>query len=162
MDGLKQLRLDMLEERTKTFLNLVFPGFLQLLGVANPIILTPLQDFSEGRFRRYSGDVEFSRGRYYTVCRNSNGDDGGTLAAELMAYSARKQMIVWITDPSVPGHGEQAIQSQIRAHYGDQPCLCISVAELSSIENRIANVGQAVYVILPLFLSPIPQPRSLT
>jgi hypothetical protein len=151
----KQLRPDMLEERTKAFLNLVFPGFLQSLGEANPLILTPLQDFSEGRFRRYSGDVEFSRSRYYTICRNSNGDDGGTLAAELLAYSARKQMIVWITDPSVPGHGDQAMQSQIRAQYGDQPCLYISVVELSSIENRIANLGPTVNVILPLFLSPI-------
>jgi hypothetical protein len=151
----KQLRFDMLEERTKAFLNLVFPGFLQPLGVANPKVLTPLQDFSEGRFRRYSGDVEFSRGRYYTVCRNSNGDDRGTLAAELMAYSAHKQMIIWITDPSVPGHGEQEIRSRIRAQYGDQPCLCISAAELSSIENQIANLGPTVYVILPLFLSPI-------
>lgn len=151
----KQICPDMLEKRTQAFLNLVFPGFLKPLGAANPRILTPLQDFSEGRFRRYSGDVEFARGRYYTVCRNASGDDGGTLAAELMAYSDTRRKVVSITDPSVPGHGEEANQSQIHAQFGDQACLCISVAELFGVENGIPKLGPAVSVTLPLFLSPI-------
>src|SRR5262245_54313630 len=38
------------------------------------------------RARRFAGDDTLPRGRYYTVCRNSRGDDGGALIGELYAY----------------------------------------------------------------------------
>ena len=53
----------------------------------------------ERQERRYAGDRNFSRGRYFTVCDDQNGDDSQTLCREIFAY----------IDSSVPG----------RAYIGD-------------------------------------------
>ena len=37
----------------------------------------------EQQFRRYSGESNLPRGRYYTVCKDASGDDGQTLCREL-------------------------------------------------------------------------------
>ena len=36
--------------------------------------------------RRYDGDRTLPHGRYHTVCRDAEGDDGGTLGRELKFY----------------------------------------------------------------------------
>jgi hypothetical protein len=38
------------------------------------------------QYRRFAGDATLSRGSYYTLCSDEQGDDSETLAHELMAY----------------------------------------------------------------------------
>src|SRR5262245_47385774 len=48
-------------------------------------------------YRRFAGDAAMPRGRYYSVANDASGNDGGTLAAELCAYSdLTKAGPVWI------------------------------------------------------------------
>lgn len=50
-------------------------------------------------YRRFAGDAAVPRGRYYSVANDAFGDDGGTLEAELGAYSdLSKAGPVWIHD----------------------------------------------------------------
>jgi len=50
-------------------------------------------------YRRFAGDATLPRGRYYSVSNDEHGDDGGTLEAELSAYSdLKKAGPVWIHD----------------------------------------------------------------
>jgi hypothetical protein len=75
----------------RKFLNAAFGGFLTgakppgdvhaLLAAFTPNV------FREHRLpRRYDGDRTLPHGRYYTVCKNAEGDDSGTLYRELKFY----------------------------------------------------------------------------
>jgi tetratricopeptide (TPR) repeat protein len=55
--------------------------------------------FVEQQFRRYSGESNLPRGRYYTVCKDASGDDGQTLCRELFEYvDQRIPGFVFVTD----------------------------------------------------------------
>jgi hypothetical protein len=57
--------------------------------------------FAENQQRRWGG-YDLPRGRYYSVCVNENGNDQGTLAAELRAY--RDTSVHDVIVESVDGH----------------------------------------------------------
>jgi hypothetical protein len=156
-DGwVKQIRSEMLEERTRAFLDIAFPGFTRKLGEVNPRILTPLQEFSEGRLRRYAGSTGLPPGQYFTLARQSGGDDGGTLVAELLSYwNADSRLAVWITDPSVPDHGEESSRSYVRSRFGDKPCLCISIAETMGLEQGTVLLGTEIMLVVPVLVVPV-------
>ncbi len=156
-DGwIKQLRLDMLEEKSKAFLKFAFPEFSQELGEASPKIFSPIQDYSEGRLRRYSGSTKLPVNSYFTISQNNKGDDGGTLAAELMSYNnTTSNVAVWITDPSVPNHGNRTVRSYIRSQFDDQPCLSVSIAEIIDINERPVKLGPQFNLIVPILVSKV-------
>ena len=87
----KQVRPSALSPSQRSFLNAAFGGFLagvQPPGNVNALLasITP-NVFQENRLpRRYDGDRTSARGRYYTVCKNAEGDDGGALGRELKFY----------------------------------------------------------------------------
>lgn len=58
--------------------------------------------------RRFAGDPSLDRGRYFTLCKDSNGNDEGTLVRELLAYhNPQKSGLVTVIDPTVPEHHDK-------------------------------------------------------
>src|SRR5438270_7463862 len=58
--------------------------------------------------RRFAGDRSLARGRYFTVCKDVNGNDDGTLVRELCAYNdPLKSGIVTVIDPTSPDHQDK-------------------------------------------------------
>jgi hypothetical protein len=94
-DGwLKQIDADELNPIGQIALDRGFPLFLSWVDFSEDSahnVMTRrgygVSDFYRPpRARRFAGDDTLPRGRYYTVCRNSRGDDGGALIGELYAY----------------------------------------------------------------------------
>lgn len=55
--------------------------------------------------RRFAGDPSLGRGRYFAVCRDARGNDGGTLVRELTTYyNPLKSGLITIIDPTLPEH----------------------------------------------------------
>ncbi len=94
---LKQVRFDLLEDIEKQNLEFFFPGYAGGgQSIADVPSDSPLKVAEERGFtiirddnlpRRFAGDASLPRSRYHTVCTDIDGDDGGTLLNELMAYS---------------------------------------------------------------------------
>jgi hypothetical protein len=152
----KQIRSEMLEQRSRDFLSLAFPGFLKELGEVNPTILTPTQEFSGVRLRRYAGGTQLPPGQYFTVARGPAGDDGGTLVAELLSYwNEEARLAAWITDPAVPGQGDESVREHVRAQFGDKPCLCISIAEVLGVQDGIMQLATEFALVVPVLVTPV-------
>lgn len=106
----KQVRPSALSPSQRSFLNAAFGGFLagvQPPGNVNALLasITP-NVFQENRLpRRYDGDRTLPHGRYYTVCKNAEGDDGGTLGRELKFYKDARiaEGHIEVYDPVVDG-----------------------------------------------------------
>lgn len=94
-DGwLKQVDADELNPVGQIALDRGFPLFLSWLDFSEDSAhnVTRRRGYGVSSFlpslraRRFAGDDTLPRGRYYTICRNSRGDDGGALIGELYAY----------------------------------------------------------------------------
>jgi len=91
---LKQIDVDELNPVGQIALDRGFPLFLSWVDFSEDTAHNVMTRRGYGmsafyrppRTRRYAGDDTLPRGRYYTVCRNSRGDDGGALIGELYAY----------------------------------------------------------------------------
>lgn len=93
---LKKLDLSQLSEIERTLFEHLFPQFFtkreidQATRERNKEMIRPFRPLLEyeedlDQPRRFAG-VSLPRGRYYTVCKSSTGDDGSTLVNELRAY----------------------------------------------------------------------------
>ena len=88
----KQVKPSGLTLPERNFLNAVLGGFLT--GIRPPgddvhkmlTALSPNVRHEDRLPRRYDGDRTLPHGRYYTVCENADGEDGGTLHRELLFY----------------------------------------------------------------------------
>ncbi len=96
---LKRIASDPLSDDRRTALDLAAPYFSTRLLFKNELdalrafiycgrkrafdAATPLPRHAA---RRYAGGDDLDRGRYYTIAKDANGDDGGTLQSELAAY----------------------------------------------------------------------------
>ncbi len=112
-------------------LKCAFPGFLELspqeVASNNAETLTNLPaaithvSFQTKPYRRFAGDSmndrTLPRGSYYTVCRNSSGDDLQTLAQELMAYG----------DPMRAGEVHVIDRSDLRYCDQDKSQQCLDI-----------------------------------
>jgi len=85
------------------------------------------------RMRRFAGgDGRLPRGCYSTICSNSQGDDGGTLNRELMAY----------VHPSIPGtifvgdSSDQQVNDLLNNQIGVLPGYCASYVFMIKPEKR--------------------------
>jgi len=56
------------------------------LEVKTVVTSTGIFDVQEGRRRRFAGGADLPVSRYYSVCSDSTGDDGGSMCYELMTY----------------------------------------------------------------------------
>jgi hypothetical protein len=119
---LRCIRLEALDERARDTIDFVCKHFFgrdiaNQYGIsANESAKRKLglrEHFKDGgnetpfAYRRFAGDAELSRGRYYTVANGEQGNDGGTLECELGAYSNLSTAgPVWIHDTlnMEPGH----------------------------------------------------------
>lgn len=92
---LKFHRPEALNALGQAAIQFAFPGFLQLVK-PSPEMLEEMRHHREmgadyvawedRPHRRYAGDFTLPRGCYFSVCRNAEGDDGGTVANEMNAY----------------------------------------------------------------------------
>ena len=87
----KQVKPSALSISEQNFLNAAFGGFLAGVQPAGDLLalmasITPNVSHENRLPRRYDGDRTLPHGRYYTVCKNAEGDDGGTLGRELKFY----------------------------------------------------------------------------
>ena len=105
---IKQVPMMLLNEMARTVLGTVFPTFSKTvefdpaktlaavegdLGGRRGEFLDSLTEMLAGQDRRderqerrYAGDRNMSRGRYFTVCNDPGGDDSQTLCRELFSY----------------------------------------------------------------------------
>jgi hypothetical protein len=94
---LKQVSVDALDELSRSALEACFPRFAirstdflenltQLPNVKFAIMSNGTYELGEGRYRRYAGRRDLPGSRYYSVCCDESGNDGGTLCYELMSY----------------------------------------------------------------------------
>jgi hypothetical protein len=91
---LKQLQCEHLDEKQSYAFDAVFPSFRRLdeyltlsdWGPVNTGFGSRVVYAGRGRERRYAGDKTLSRGRYFSICHDKDGDDTGTLLNELKAY----------------------------------------------------------------------------
>jgi len=118
---LKQITPDDLAEEGKAAMDACFTGFTEPLSSDDDYVRQG-QELAARRFgtagvpiesdlstaRRFAGDRSLSRGRYFTLCEDSSGNDGGTLVRELGAYhNPQKSGLVTIIDPTLPEHQDR-------------------------------------------------------
>ena len=109
----KQVKPAKMSASERNFLNAAFGGFLtsaQPPGHINALLaaITPNTSHEDRLPRRFDGDQTLPRGRYYTVCEDSDGNDGGTLRRELLFYKSAQiaEGHFEIYDPTVVNHRE--------------------------------------------------------
>lgn len=102
-DGyLKQINLNKKSIEEKILFRQLFPKFYDISEIDPAIsrhnreiaeILHPLIRYEEkvDNARRFAGNPNLSRGRYYSISKDEYGNDSGTLANELKAYRDLKQ-----------------------------------------------------------------------
>jgi hypothetical protein len=110
---IKQIQVEQLQPIALEAVEAGFPLFYDLSMPPEKILAAiPEQHagkpwhFSGQRTRRFAGDDALPRSRYYTLCKDENGHDDGTLVCEMFAYShvARtgKIDLIDMADPSAP------------------------------------------------------------
>jgi len=98
---LKQIDVACLEQELRSELARCFPYFdhepgrsmdqlAASLGLSGHnvrwlIMANGVYDTREGRYRRYAGGRDLPPARYYAVCEDESGNDGGTLCFELLS-----------------------------------------------------------------------------
>ena len=113
------------------------------LGVSHESDLSPA--------RRFAGDRSLGRGRYFTVCHDATGDDGGTLVRELTAYhNPLKSGLITVIDPTLPDQIDRVpeparqLEHQLLLLFppvGDRP---------HPFAARYTDTGRPMYVALPM------------
>jgi hypothetical protein len=112
-DGwLKQVSMDMLNPLGRLALDRAFPLFLTFMDFSEDLAHNLLTRRGGGvktfhrpmRTRRFAGDDRLPRGRYFSLCRDQDGNDRGTLKGELWAYyRASDAGLIDILDYSLEG-----------------------------------------------------------
>ena len=107
--------------------------------------------------RRFAGDPSLGRGRYFTLCKDLNGDDGGTLVRELLAYhNPQKSGPVTIIDPAVPEHHNK-VPLVLRSH--PLRCLLLLFPPVDGrphpFTTRFTTEAKPLYVTLPVRISEV-------
>src|ERR1051325_10529652 len=84
---LKRVDAELLNETGARAMKYAFPMFLTSEQFQSSALKANQIWPGDGQERRFAGDQNLPRGRYYTVARDETGDDQGTLTDELEAYS---------------------------------------------------------------------------
>lgn len=111
-----------------------------------------LRDADTTMARRFAGDPSLDRGRYFTLCKDSNGNDEGTLVRELLAYhNPQKSGLVTIIDPTVPEHHDK-VPLVLRGHQLRSLLLLFPPVggRPHSFATRLTTEAKPLYVTLPV------------
>lgn len=158
---LKQVSRAELTPAQNSFLDAAFSGFFE--GVEPPGAFSKdLAEHFDSEYedrvpRRYDGDQTLPPGRYSTVCVDSSGNDGGTLAREMRFYMSAQvaEGLLEVYDGTVPADddmiarlGLAAQNPRIVLRYKpfaqpedrDDPLGVLTGAELEIREVRVPNV----------------------
>ena len=167
---LKQIDTNRLDQRTREYLTKCFPEFQDLdraahwtqnAGVGVAMGSTHATRRSRGRARRYSGGADLPGGRYFAICNNDSGYDGGTLVRELMSYwSSRTRAMPELVDSTV----DVTVAEQLREHpmLGSAPFLMLLVREIQTTASAPPyELGPAAAVVMPLPITPVDYARVL-
>lgn len=104
-DDFSPIALEAVEAGLPWFFDLAAPPEKMLAAIHEDRAGT-VRRFSGQRARRFAGDDTLPRSRYYTLCKDEEGHDAGTLVCEMWAYShiARtgKIDLVDMADPTAP------------------------------------------------------------
>ncbi|MDP9078864.1 MAG: hypothetical protein M3O71_15655 [Bacteroidota bacterium] len=161
----KQLNTSLIDKSSCELIDDCFPNFTNLKKVSDWINQGGLNYIStskgtvpsgSGRMRRYSGGNTLPRGRYYSVCFDSSGNDGGTLFWELMSYwNAQAEKYPELIDSTVHKWAKEYYQPNVDFEL-DKPFL---ILKASNIEKVIPNgqkasitLGKTTAVVLPLII----------
>lgn len=132
---LKQVRVSELEEVEQRALSFFFPGYHEGSGfekrkLDEKSLLKDAQDRGfeivrdNNQTRRYAGDFSLPRSSYFTVCRDSAGDDGGLLLHELSAYAKPQTSgLVQLYDTTDPGEAIEPLRALLKP--GTSALFCI-------------------------------------
>jgi hypothetical protein len=91
----KQIKTERLDDHSRELIEGCFPEFLNQQKISNwlasadvSLSLGAKETFTtgHGRLRRFAGDQTLPGGRYFALCNDKSGTDGGTLVWELMSY----------------------------------------------------------------------------
>jgi len=149
----KQLKPFALSFSEQGFLNAAFSGFLtgtKPPGDVHALVakLTPNAIYEDRLPRRFDGDRTLPRGRYYTVCKDAEGDDGGTLEQELKFYekSSIADAHIEVYDPVV------TTQRDMISRLGMDPSargrLVVNIIPFAQLPN--IEVPQSFHLSLPV------------
>jgi hypothetical protein len=169
---LKQVNVPLLDQRLRQAVDDCFPlfasdpaanwtAFFEEHGrhgePVQPLSITAagMYDNTQGRHRRYAGGRDLSGGRYYSVCRDDTGNDGGTLCYELMSYwNSTTGWYLFLTDSSV--HQEEIERSPLTSFFRERhPVLLVIATSIDGIrvtEKGPVATGKTHPIPLPLRL----------
>lgn len=179
---LKQIDVPGLDKHTKKVLETCFPRFIQHPGqLANSaaqrarkqlnlprvpfrkrrnvkwlITGSGVYDTRQGRYRRYAGSRDLPGARYYSVCEDESGNDGGTLCFELMSYwDSTSGLYLGLTDSTV--HHAVIRQPPLDALFADSKTrLVMIVMNIDEIVigegGRPLPTGEVLPFRIPLLL----------
>ncbi len=166
---IKQLNTSKLDADSRTLLDLCFPKFMGSQRVAESMTGSGLHTqmtskgaipASSGRMRRYAGDSTLPGGRYYSVCQEASGRDGGTLVWELMSYwSAESALFPELIDSTV--HIEAAASLRKQHTWLDKPFLLLKAHEIESVSEKGIVLGNTLGKVMPLEIHGVEIPGVL-
>ena len=150
---LKQVSRAELSRLQNSFLAAAFSGFFEGVmppGRVSEVVAEELGGEYEDRIpRRFDGDRTLPPGRYSTVCVDSTGSDGGTLAREMTFYMDARvaEGHVEVYDGTVPAHDEMIVALGLTAR---SPRLVLRYMPFAQPGDREAPHGVLTTVELEL------------
>lgn len=161
---IKQIKTERLDDHSRELIDGCFPEFLgqgqvsswlKAADVSFSVTSKGTFPTNHGRLRRFAGDQTLPGGRYFSVCSDEAGADGGTLVWELMSYwTSRAKFFPNLIDSTV--HTKEAEELR-RSHpkvFGSANFLLLGVAEIESVTledgRPVIKLGKQIGKVLPL------------
>lgn len=167
---LKQLNTSRLDDHSRKLLDDCFPEFtgsqkvadwLKKSGITLQVTSKGTIPSTSGRMRRYAGDSSLPGGRYFAVCHDTSGDDGGTMVWELMSYwGARSRLVPELVDSTVHTQPAEALRREVD-WLGDSPFVLVKASEIKSIPAEGVVLGETIGKVLPLDIREVQIPNVL-
>jgi len=172
---LKQIKTERLDGHSRELIDCCFLEFLGQ-GQVSSWLKAPDVSFSvtskgtfptsHGRLRRFAGDHTLPGGRYFSVCNDESGADGGTRVWELVSYwTSHAKFFPNLIDSTV--HTKEAEELR-RSHphlFGSANFLLLGAAEIQSVAledgRPVIKLGTQIAKMLPLDVAKVEIARVL-
>jgi len=175
----KQVNLDGLHEIGRSAMQAAFGGFIaegmteeeknqrrkQIVNFLGGDTVFPGSNMGfDLSFRRFAGDRTLSRGCYYSIAQDQEGDDAGTLLHELLAYYGPKEPgWIGVFDLSIPEHRDVLLsgmdsvpKAQLRRFALDGPAIVIAFMPLNGQPHpfaaRYTDKAAPFFVTIPTII----------
>lgn len=159
----KQIKVSNLDNRTRKLIDECFPHFSGNQEIADSLSKGGFKigmyskgshPVASGRMRRFAGGANLSGGRYYSLCGDSSGYDGGTLVWELMSYwNAGSKWFPELIDSTVHKDADTKLRKQIP--WLDKPYLMLRAYEIIKSAKTEMWLGKAVAIVMPLEIAKV-------